>query len=131
DLEVDGDGGSTIYTMGEVSQEGEWRTISLEPTSAALEYFGIEIDIQGLDLQGIVDQSEETGHERIEGTMNVEVLLVNGQVVEFQSQPTFVGVWIEPERVPEGAPSVCGDLCGITERCEPPADFPPSEFCAD
>ncbi|MCA9562724.1 MAG: hypothetical protein KC561_04500 [Myxococcales bacterium] len=128
---VDADDGATLYSTGQVSESDGLRTINILPVDLAMEYFGIDIDIVGLQIQGVVNLSEETGHDRMEGTMNVAEVRVNGRPVDLESQPIFIGDWVPPELIPDGTPQVCGDLCGITENCDPPSDFPPSEFCAD
>lgn len=132
----DGESGFGVFITGRVvAREGE-RFLSTDPFSVDLTVLGIRVVMSGLLLTGKVITNEETGDDELTGTLSFEQLLLytSNNPVEFSREQVppvpFLGRFIPAEQVPQGVPSLCGDLCGaITVQCEPPEGFPGDAFC--
>ncbi len=125
--------GWTAYASGFIKLEDGKRFLRSDPFNVELPLAGLVIRLSGVRLDAEITRPEETGHDRIEGTLAFEKLeLINGErVSEYEGGNTaLIADWNAPDIAPPGHPEVCGDLCGaVTGLCEPPADFPGEEFC--
>jgi hypothetical protein len=128
--------GWTAYATGFVKLEDGKRFLRSDPFNVELPLAGLVIKLDNVRLDAEITRPEETGNDRIEGTLSFEKLtLVNsvGGETEYEGGNTaLIADWSAPEVAPEGYPEVCGNLCGaVTGLCEPPGDFPGEDFCTN
>jgi hypothetical protein len=130
----DGDEGYTIFSTGHMRLVDGERFLETIPFEVELSFGPIVVTIESVRLDGIVVTDEDTGNDRLEGTFSYTgITIQNGDDAPFgydAGSVTYTAVYVRPNKVPEGTPMVCGDLCGaVTGRCTPPEGFPPAGFC--
>jgi hypothetical protein len=124
--------GFVAFTQGFVFlTEGE-RFLETEPLDLRVQNGNIVVAIKELRLTAKV--VDEGGVDRLDGIMSFSELVLNpdfnGGYVYPAGQTSFDSLRIPDADVPEGAPRVCGDLCGaVISQCEPPDDFPDPTIC--
>ena len=104
-----------------------------DPFDINLTFGPIRALVAGTRLTGKVTEDDD-GHDRIDGTMSFDSLSIDvGGSAQYDYPPgttTFVALWVEDERMPEGAPRICGDQCGaVTTQCFPDPAFPGAGYC--
>lgn len=132
-IEVDPDeSGWTIFATGLVVENDEGQRF-LET-----EVFQVEVPVLGVLLLEMQDVrlfgelvKDDDGNDFLDGTLTYEKIILDGN--EFDGDSTaLLGDFVPPELVPVGAPHLCDAICGaVTGICDPPADFPHPDFCAD
>ena len=136
DLVVDATAmGYTLYAKGFVSltDDGK-RLLETEPFFLSLPLGPLDLEMENVRMFAEIVKNPETGIDQLDGTLSFEKLkLVNGaNITEQEGDATaMIADRVPDELVPQGTPQLCGDLCGavIDGTCEPPEEFPPSEFC--
>jgi hypothetical protein len=128
--------GFGVFIQGRVTVRDGERFLNTEPFQVDLVVLGIRLVMTGLQLTGTV--VEEEGQDRLTGTLSFEKLLLytSDTPIEFSREQVppvpFVGRYLAPAEVPEGAPRLCGALCGaVTAQCAPPEGFPGAGFCGE
>ena len=110
------------------------RFLESDPFEVSIKLGPILVGLHEMRLSGDVEKDPETNKDRISGTLSYSsvTLTVGETATEYGAgNPTFVATYVPEEKVPAGAPALCGDLCGVVpQQCEPPDDFPGTEFCA-
>ena len=135
DLYVDvTDQGFVIFALASLrlSPEGE-RFFETDPFELELSLGPIVATVINTRLTGKVTTDPETGDDRIDGTMSYDEISIdagNGPFSYPAGTTIFEAVYAAPERMPEGTPDICTDLCGAaTSQCFPPEGFPGAGFC--
>lgn len=127
-------GGWAAHATGFVKLQDGKRFLRSDTFTVELPLVGLIVRLSGVRLDAEITTSDETGNDKIEGTLSYEKLeLVNGdRKNEYEGGNTaLVAEWVPPELAPTGHPLVCGDLCGIVAGvCDPPESFPGEGFCA-
>ena len=124
--------GYTVYATGRITMQDGRRYLHTESFGIDVVSGGIGVILEGVILEGEITKVD--GHDHIEGSFLFEkaTVVIGATRGEFEGGSTpLVGVWAPPGTCEEGAPEVCGDLCGwvINGQCSPPEGFPPAEFC--
>jgi len=130
--------GYAVFALGRIrlSEEGE-RFLETDPFAISVTQGPVRVLLEGTRITCKVVVNPETGHDRLDGTLSWEkITLFAGTTdpleYEYEAGGTTIDAadYVSPDLVPEGAPSVCGDLCGVvTAQCEPPEGFPGEDFC--
>ena len=134
ELEIDtSDQGFVLHMNATISLEPEGRFFETEPVEVVIKLGPITVTLQGVRLTGIVITNTDTEKDGIEGTLSYTGILLatNSTSHEYEAgNTTFSAAYIEPDLVPEGAPTVCNDLCGsVPSQCSPPDGFPKVGIC--
>ncbi len=129
------DQGFVIFAYASLRESGAGeRFFETDPFVLELRLGPIIATVQGTRMTGKVLDDAESGHDRIEGTMSYEGILLDvGSGEPYLYEPgsaTFVAAWAPPEDTAPGVPDICGDQCGAaTAQCFPPDGFPGDGFC--
>lgn len=134
ELLVDGsERGFTIHSQGQLSQFGADRFLEMQPTVLDINLGALRLTLSDLVISATVKTDEDTGYDRLEGTLAYGGLTmeVGGKPVEYEPGSTaFLGTYVPPEKEPVGVPKVCGNVCGVVPvQCNPPTSFPPPGLC--
>ncbi len=128
-----------VFASGMVTQNEEGRQF-LET-----DVFDVSIPVLGgstfLDMYDVRISGEfvedEDGNPFLDSVLTYESLtmtnMANMASVEYDGDSTeLLGNFVPTALVPDGAPDICGSVCGNAEAgvCDPPADFPDPDFCA-
>lgn len=135
ELEVDRtEQGYVIFAYATLREaEDGTRFYESDPFDINLTFGPIRALVAGTRLTGKITEDDD-GHDRIDGTMSFDSLSIDvGGSAQYDYPPgttTFVAQWVEDERMPEGAPRICGDQCGaVTTQCFPDPAFPGAGYC--
>jgi hypothetical protein len=127
-----------LFATGVVSQTVEGRRflethvfdVSIPVLSGSLYLDMYDVRISGEFVK------DENDREFLDSILTYEALSITttatGDSVDYEGDSTeLLGDFVPPELVPEGAPDICGNVCGYAENgvCNPPADFPHPDFC--
>lgn len=129
------DQGYGVHAMGSLVQttEGD-RFLETEAFEVNILIDNLGIALKGLTLSAKVLDDGEFEGTSLDGTLAYKELeLTNSGEPFFAFEAgtvTFKGRSIPAADLPDGAPEVCGNLCGaLTAQCNPPADFPAEGMC--
>ncbi|MBR58728.1 MAG: hypothetical protein CMH54_12000 [Myxococcales bacterium] len=127
------DQGFVLHMTAKISLEPEGRFFETDPVEVVIRLGPIIVTLKGVRLTGIVVTNDDTDKDGIEGTLSYTGinLSTNSTTHDYEAgNTTFSAIYIDPDLVPEGAPSVCGDLCGaVPSQCSPPDGFPSIGIC--
>ncbi len=133
-LDVDDDG-FAIHATGQVcaNPEDGSQFFRTDPVDVNISIGPIGITLEQVRLEGdILPDPDLPGSDMIDGRLTFEGLLLISGNLETPYDPggtTFVGKAVPEDKAIEEAPKVCGDTCGATVQCNPPADFPGDGIC--
>jgi len=138
ELEVDtSEQGFVIFVPSQLRlAEDGTRFFESQPFDINLRFGTIHARVADTRLTGTLGVDEETGNQRIDGTMSFggfDIDIEGGTPFSYDaSTTTFEARWWPREEMPFGSPQICTDPCGVvTTQCEPPDDFPGEGFCVD
>ncbi len=125
--------GYAVFTGGFVTLDGGERFLETDPIEMTLVLGPIIVAIHDVRINAKIVRSEETGRDRLDGTLSFSSVTLNPGEDGFDypaGNAPFSADRVPDELVPAGTPQLCGDLCGAVDGiCEPPVDFPPADFC--
>ena len=129
------DQGFAVFGKGVLYESEEGRFMETDPFQVNISILGLQIILNDTRLTGKLIKNEETMEDTIDGILSysgITLIGVTGEENYPAGSTQFDGVYVKEAEVPDGAPHLCDGLCGaLTAQCEPPADFPGAEFCAD
>ena len=127
--------GFCVFAYAEMRSVESERFITSEPFAIFLVIGPVEVELFGVVMTGIIVTNRQTGHDQIEGTLSYDGITMStggGPTFDYDANSTtFVAYYISDDKVPEGNPEVCGDICGavVAGTCMPPDGFPREGFC--
>jgi hypothetical protein len=126
--------GWALFVQGQVCLRGGQRLLQTTVFDVRIPLGDITVILERVRLVAEIKKDEASGKDKIEGTLSFEsAQLVRGaRVTKLDGGNTpLVGVFVPPEKRPEGTPDLCTNVCGaVTGLCEPPMDFPEPKICA-
>ncbi len=128
--------GFTAHVTGRVTVADDGRRLlESEPFDVTLPVLSsLVVEMEEVRLFGEIVKNEETGKDRLDGTLSFAGLtLINGENENVQpgGSTALIADFVPEDVLPSGVPEICGDLCGavVEGLCEPPEDFPHPDFC--
>lgn len=129
------DQGYTVYATGKVTSRNGVRTLESDTFNVTLPVGStIAVDMEGVRIFANIAKNPDTGKDQIAGSLSFEKVIIrtNGNANEQGGGTTaLIADFVPTELIPEGTPTLCGDLCGavVLGQCEPPANFPVPAIC--
>lgn len=126
------DNGFALHAWGFVQQRSGERFLDTDPIDVHL-VVGVTLVIHDIRITGTVVHDADEDADRLDGTVSFTGITLNpgeGEANYPAGNKSFTADRAPDVLVPDGAPRVCGDLCGdVPQQCEPPFDFPGAGIC--
>jgi hypothetical protein len=121
--------GWSVYATGFVTlQDDGARLLETDPFDAFVPLGTFDVYLDQVRIFATIKKDED-GNDSLDGTLTYEQVRLDRQTFEGDTT-SLRAKFVPDEKSLEGSPDMCSDLCGgIVGHCEPPEDFPPTEFC--
>ena len=125
--------GWTAYASGFVTLKDDGtRLLETDAFDVFVPLGSFDVYLDEVRLFAEIRKDQETGHDMFDGTLSYEKVRLADETKEtvFEGGTAPLQARYAPrDKVPQGHPKICGDLCGaVLGYCDPPDDFPGEDF---